>query len=183
MFIFHHDILAERNHIFSVFFGLAKGFGALTDIVATLAMCKLLSTAKTDVHQTKSIVKTIMNYIINRGVIVTVIQTLLVITFYASPKRLDWLALHVNVTKLYANTFFAMLNSREHLKRRLPTHVASSSRHSHSKYHVPLAGSFSAHGHDSEAKEDAGVRADGDNAAYPMSPLPTVSQTVVITKD
>ena len=30
-----------------IFFGLAKGFGALTDVVATIAMCSMLASART----------------------------------------------------------------------------------------------------------------------------------------
>ncbi|KAL0948406.1 hypothetical protein HGRIS_010987 [Hohenbuehelia grisea] len=180
MFIFHHDVLAERNHIFNIFFGLAKGFGALTDIVATIAMCKLLSSARTGMQQTNSMLKSIMNYIIHRGVAVTLVQTLLLITFYAMPKRLDWLAFHVNVTKLYANTFFAMINSREHLKQKHATTAAASfNSQSYSKYHLPTAtSSFAAHSKDVEMQDD---HVSKDSDGYPMNAMPTVTKTVVIS--
>ncbi|KAJ3889120.1 hypothetical protein GG344DRAFT_67361 [Lentinula edodes] len=99
-----------------IFFGLAKGFGAVTDIMATIAMCTYLSNAKTGFStHTDSLIKGLIQYIIERGAVVTLIQTLLLITFFAFPNNLYWLAFHINVTKLYANTFFCMLNARKNL--------------------------------------------------------------------
>ncbi|KAJ8689143.1 hypothetical protein PTI98_013197 [Pleurotus ostreatus] len=105
MFVFHHNVLGDRHRHFELFFGLAKGFGALTDIVATVAMCKLLSNAGTGMSSTHSLLKSLIRFVVHRGVLVTLIQTLLLITFYAAPANLAWMAFHVNVTKLYANTF------------------------------------------------------------------------------
>jgi hypothetical protein len=70
MYIFKHGVLSNRNDTFSVsidsefyikasntenhrkiFFGIAKGAGAITDILATIAMCLFLSTAKTGISQ------------------------------------------------------------------------------------------------------------------------------------
>ncbi|KAF9492358.1 hypothetical protein BDN71DRAFT_1396739 [Pleurotus eryngii] len=120
-----------RQFLESIFFGLAKGFGALTDIIATIAMCILLSGAKTGIQQTNGLLKSLIHYVVHRGVLVTLIQTLLLITFYAAPSRLYWLAFHVNVTKLYANTF-CELNSRDQLKQK-HAHTVSTSYATYSK--------------------------------------------------
>ncbi|TFK38471.1 hypothetical protein BDQ12DRAFT_606166 [Crucibulum laeve] len=129
MYIFQHGVLSNRNNTFSVsvFFGVAKGFGAATDILATIAMCVFLTSSKTGMKQTNSMLKALIQFIIHRGALVTLIQTLLLITFYAIPRSLVWLAFHVNVTKLYANTF-CKLNGREHLKERhlgISTNISS----------------------------------------------------------
>ncbi|EKM50731.1 uncharacterized protein PHACADRAFT_104105, partial [Phanerochaete carnosa HHB-10118-sp] len=105
MVVHKHNVLAARSTPFSIFFGLAKGFGALTDVVATVAMCFMLASSRTGMSGTNSIIDMLMHYIMHRGVLVTLIQTLLLITFHAAPDHLYWLAFHVNVTKLYANTF------------------------------------------------------------------------------
>ncbi|KAJ7197056.1 hypothetical protein C8J57DRAFT_1418968 [Mycena rebaudengoi] len=47
MYVFKHGVLANRNGMFAIFFGLAKGFGALTDIIATVAMCRFLTAVRT----------------------------------------------------------------------------------------------------------------------------------------
>ncbi|KIK54782.1 hypothetical protein GYMLUDRAFT_176682, partial [Collybiopsis luxurians FD-317 M1] len=108
MFVFSHGVLADRNGTFavsSILFGIAKGLGAITDIMATIAMCAFLSNAKTGIRQTDSLVKSLIQYVIERGAVVTLIQTLVLITFFAAPDHLYWFAFHMNVTKLYANTF------------------------------------------------------------------------------
>jgi len=119
MVVHKHLVLGERSTVFSIFFGLAKGFGALTDIVATAALCTYLSSSKTGVAQTNSLIKTLMHFIIHRGILVTLIQSLLLIMFFAVPSHLYWLAFHVNVTKLYVNVFFAMLNARITLNEKI----------------------------------------------------------------
>ncbi|KAF7364221.1 hypothetical protein MSAN_01081700 [Mycena sanguinolenta] len=53
-----------------------------------------------------------MHLVINRGLLVTFGQTLMFILFFTSTARLYWVAVHINTTKLYVNTFFAMLNAR-----------------------------------------------------------------------
>ncbi|KAI0758588.1 hypothetical protein BC629DRAFT_1597899 [Irpex lacteus] len=113
MVVHKHSVLAARSEAFSVFFGLAKGFGALTDIIATIAMCSMLASARTGFDSTNSVIRALMHFIMQRGILVTLIQTLLLITFHAAPNHLYWLAFHVNVTKLYANTF-----CNRHAKRR-----------------------------------------------------------------
>lgn len=124
MVIHKHSVLSARSEAFSIFFGLAKGFGAVTDIVATIAMCFMLANARTGMSGTNFIIRTLMQYIMQRGVLVTLIQTLLLITFHAAPNHLYWLAFHVNVTKLYANTYFAMLHGREHLNQQRSVHAS-----------------------------------------------------------
>jgi hypothetical protein len=64
-----------------------------------------------------------MEFTIQRGTLVTLIQVLLVVTFFAAPNHVYWydrfrfaveltermfcdrLAIHINLTKLYANAF------------------------------------------------------------------------------
>jgi hypothetical protein len=46
-----------------------------------------------------------MHLIINRGILVTAAQILLLVTFFGTPNHLYWMAVHINTTKLYVNTF------------------------------------------------------------------------------
>lgn len=173
MFVYDHHVLGERHHNFSIFFGLAKGFGALTDIIATIAMCILLSGAKTGIQQTNGLLKSLIHYVVHRGVLVTLIQTLLLITFYAAPSRLYWLAFHVNVTKLYANTFFAMLNSRDQLKQK-HAHTVRTSYATYSKGRY--ASNNATHDKDTETQT-----AEEEGKNFPMNGMPTVTKTVIIS--
>jgi len=163
MYMFRHGVLSNRNYYFTIFFGIAKGFGALTDIIATIAMSVFLRSSRTEMVQTNKLINTLIIFIVQRGILVTLIQILLLVTFYALPQRLYWFAIHVNVTKLYANTFFAMLNGRDYLKRP-PAPVYSSRPRSvtHNQYQLSNL----------ETKTDRG---DGILA------MPTVTKTVIIS--
>ncbi|KAF8186641.1 hypothetical protein BJ912DRAFT_1060116 [Pholiota molesta] len=118
MSVFTHGVLSNRNHVFEIAFGFSKGFSALADILATIAMCIFLKSARGGIKRTNSLLDALMRVIMTRGLLVTLTQTLLVISFYALPTDLTWMAFHINVAKLYVNTFFAMLNSRDHLKEK-----------------------------------------------------------------
>ncbi|KAH0580506.1 hypothetical protein H2248_002001 [Termitomyces sp. 'cryptogamus'] len=125
MYIFRHGVLSNRSKMFAIFFGVAKGFGTLTDILATIAMCLYLTSSRTGIAEMNTLVNRVITFVIHRGVLVTLIQALLLVTFYAAPDNLYWFAFHVNVTKLYANTFFAMLNGRQHFKDRRQPHLSN----------------------------------------------------------
>ncbi|KAF7361127.1 hypothetical protein MSAN_01144500 [Mycena sanguinolenta] len=121
MFLYPHSIFMNRNHVFAILAGIAKGFGAAADIVATIAMCMFLKSAETGMKRTSGMLKSLMHLVINRGILVTVAQILLLITFFATAGHLYWLAVHINTTKLYVNTFFGMLNARTSLQERFAT--------------------------------------------------------------
>ncbi|KAJ7664063.1 hypothetical protein B0H17DRAFT_1211478 [Mycena rosella] len=131
MFIHPHSIFMNRNHTFAILAGLAKGFDAAADIVATIAMCMFLKSADTGITRTSSLLRSLMNLVINRGLLVTAAQIILLITFFASAGHLYWLAVHINTTKLYVNTFFGMLNARTALQDKYATgHMSLSTDHS-----------------------------------------------------
>ncbi|KAJ6472671.1 hypothetical protein C8R47DRAFT_722461 [Mycena vitilis] len=121
MFMYPQSIFTHRNQTFAILAGITKGFGAAADIVATIAMCMFLKSAGTGISRTSSMLKSLMNLFINRGLLVTAAQILLLITFFATSGHLYWLAVHINTTKLYVNTFFGMLNARTSLAERYAT--------------------------------------------------------------
>ncbi|KAF8956713.1 hypothetical protein BDZ97DRAFT_1850208 [Flammula alnicola] len=123
MYLFKDGVLQDRNRTFEISFGVSKGFGSAADIVATIAMCLFLNSVRTGMVQTNSLLDALVRLILNRGILVTLAQTLLLVTFYAAPANLAWVAFHINVPKLYVNTFFAMLNGRDRLKEK---HFATS---------------------------------------------------------
>jgi len=119
MFIHSTRILATRISIFNKMAAVAKVPAALADIIATSSLCFSLGYSRTGIRATDSVIKSLIGFAIKRGVLVTLIQTGFLIMFYASSSHMYWLALHVNVTRVYAGTFFAMLNGREALKDEL----------------------------------------------------------------
>ncbi|KAJ7747623.1 hypothetical protein DFH07DRAFT_575533 [Mycena maculata] len=118
MFTQSHNILTDRSYQFSVFVGIAKGAAAVADIIATGALCLFIKAAhaSTGFSKTNSMLKRLIGYILQRGILVTLIQVAFLVIFFTTSTKFAWLALHVNVTRIYANTFFAMLNGRASLK-------------------------------------------------------------------
>jgi len=119
MFLHASNILTTRDRVFNAMAGVAKVPAALADIIATSSLCYSLGYARTGIRATDSVLKTLIGFVIQRGVLVALIQTVFLVIFYASSSRLYWLGLHVNVTRVYANTFFAMLSGRDGLKKEL----------------------------------------------------------------
>jgi len=131
MTLFGHNVLQDRTRSFEISFGVSKGLGAATDILATIAMCLFLNSVRTGMNKTNSLLNSLIHLTLNRGILVTVAQTMLLITFYAFPNSLVWVLFHVNVPKLYVNTFFGMLNARDNIKNKhLGTSVQLQSAHS-----------------------------------------------------
>jgi len=175
MYIFHHGVLFNRHRLFVILFGLTKGSGAITDIVATTAMCIYLTSSKTGIPETTGVLNKLIRFIIHRGALVTLIQTFLLISFYAAPDRLYWMSFHVNVTKLYANTFFAMLNGRQHLRANMSNSITfASSLHSHLPSRTRDKTGFKSDDHHLEEQDHH----HDDLKSYEM---PTVTKTVVVT--
>jgi len=116
MYMHHLGLRAKQDIVFMSFFSTSKGFAFITDALATVAMCLFLASSKSGLPETNSLLKTLMRFVIQRGALVTVTQLLFLVMFLTRPDHLYWLPFHVNTTKLYANTFFAMLNARDHLK-------------------------------------------------------------------
>ncbi|PFH49630.1 hypothetical protein AMATHDRAFT_194576 [Amanita thiersii Skay4041] len=178
MYIFNRGVLANRNKYFSIFFGLAKAFGAITDIIATAAMCVFLKSAKTGMRQTNSLIKTLVQWVLQRGILVTFIQTALVISFYAAPTKLYWFAFHVNVTKLYANTFYAMLNGRSQLKDRKSVITSSRGQYpSGNGKHPHLPNDH----HQQQVVHDISI--DMGSEESDSNQMPMVTKTVVISSN
>ncbi|TDL18544.1 hypothetical protein BD410DRAFT_793087 [Rickenella mellea] len=100
------------------------GFAAMSDIVATVAMCFLLVEFAMDTRRAASLLRHMIMYTVNRGLVVTLIQVLLLALYLRDSLGLSWIPFHMVIGKLYVNTFLAMLNSRRRLKAKssFPNH-------------------------------------------------------------
>ncbi|TFK98996.1 hypothetical protein BDV98DRAFT_606476 [Pterulicium gracile] len=132
MIIDNAHVLTERSLRLEIVVGVSKGAALFADLIATVALCLYLANARTGFKGTDSMIKRLMGYIIQRGLLVTAVQITFVVLFFMSRTRLEWLAFHVNMTKVYANTFFAMLNAREAARGNGPQSGFSDTGGSHS---------------------------------------------------
>ncbi|KAJ7889602.1 hypothetical protein B0H13DRAFT_2666185 [Mycena leptocephala] len=168
MFMFPQSIVVNRNHAFAVLNGIAKGFSAGADIVATIAMCMFLKSADTGFKRTSSMLRSLIHVAITRGILVTAAQILLLVIFFATTGHLYWLAVHITTTKLYVNTFFGMLNARGIIRER---DVATTPHTFLNDVSANYKGLFS----DIGAREK---QADLNTQDYTTSAIPVTSSTV-----
>ncbi|KAJ7060896.1 hypothetical protein C8F01DRAFT_177095 [Mycena amicta] len=108
------------NIHFQVVFGGSKGANAVCDIIATAMMIKYLKdTSKgSDVKSTSNLLDALCQLFMNRGLLVALVQIFTFIMFFAFNNSQYWIAPHLVLTKVYVNTFFAILNSRAHLRKK-----------------------------------------------------------------
>ncbi|KAJ7065429.1 hypothetical protein C8F01DRAFT_1125594 [Mycena amicta] len=106
------------NLHFELVFGFSKGANAVCDILATIMMCKYLSDSKSGIKSTSNLLDALATLFMNRGAAVMVIQVFTFVMFFAFQNPQYWLAPHLVLTKLYVNTFFAILNSRTYLREK-----------------------------------------------------------------
>jgi len=112
MFKHPGSIFMHRTLAFNILAGMHKANGAIADVLATTAMVMFLKTADTGIHRTSSLLRSLVVLVVNRGLLVTLAQFVGLVVLFASTTHLYWVAVHINTTRLYVATFFAMLNSR-----------------------------------------------------------------------
>ncbi|KAJ6540551.1 hypothetical protein B0H19DRAFT_1175835 [Mycena capillaripes] len=106
------------NIRFQLTFGTAKGANAVCDIIATIMMCLYLKSSKTGISSTEKLLDALTMIFMNRGALVMIVQIFTFIMFFAFQNPQYWLAPHLLLTKVYVNTFFAILNSRSYLREK-----------------------------------------------------------------
>jgi len=101
---------------FSVLISIYSGLAAACDIIATISMCIFLMSQNATYSKTKSVLKSLLFYTINRGVLVAIAQVGLLVTFIVAPQQGYWMPFHLSISKLHINTLLAMLNARDTLR-------------------------------------------------------------------
>ncbi|KAG6873898.1 hypothetical protein C0995_009677 [Termitomyces sp. Mi166 len=90
-------------------FSGSKGFAMLFDITSTITMCIYLKRNSSNVTTgTRRVVRFLVFFFLQRGALVTIVQTMLFVVNWAFNQEMYWLTPHLLVTRLYVNTFFAM---------------------------------------------------------------------------
>ncbi|CDO68362.1 hypothetical protein BN946_scf184815.g9 [Trametes cinnabarina] len=103
---------------FSQLGSFALGLGMATDVVTAAALCYFLRGLKTGYNQDDSIVNTLTLYAINTGVITSAISLSTLILYDLMPTNFIFMAFYFVLSKVYANSFFAALNTRRSVRGR-----------------------------------------------------------------
>ncbi|KAH7929264.1 hypothetical protein BV22DRAFT_1116995 [Leucogyrophana mollusca] len=108
------QILATTEN--KIMFGITGSFSAVADVMITASLTVLLSSAKSGVKRTNTVLQKLIVFIVSRGLMVSVTQVLFLIVYLIRPDKLWWVPLHFISSKLYVITMVAMLNERSQLR-------------------------------------------------------------------
>ncbi|KAL5480731.1 hypothetical protein ACEPAI_9671 [Sanghuangporus weigelae] len=80
---------------------IATSFAAACDIVSTAAMCYYLAFRRSAYKETNTLLKMLLFFAVNRGVLVAVAQVGHLALFVAFPSRAYWMPFHLSLSKLH----------------------------------------------------------------------------------
>ncbi|KAL6306998.1 hypothetical protein BKA93DRAFT_130622 [Sparassis latifolia] len=118
-------LIVPRNEWISY---LPLGSASCVDIVIAVSLCYLLSRCKTGFRSMDSMIKLVMLYTINTGMITAICAVTSIVMVAALPNSLWMISFSFVLGKLYVNCFLAMLNARNALHSRNsadPTFISS----------------------------------------------------------
>ncbi|KAG7088545.1 hypothetical protein E1B28_012527 [Marasmius oreades] len=101
------------------------GSAAAADILIAVSLCYYLSQSRTGFKRTDSLISTLIIYTLTTGLMTSVIDIVIVITFTTMPTNYVWLAFFWIVGRCYVNSVLAALNSRDSLRGRVAAREGS----------------------------------------------------------
>ncbi|KAK0221432.1 hypothetical protein IW262DRAFT_1481780 [Armillaria fumosa] len=88
------------------------GVGVLTDMVTAISLCYFLNKLRTGYHKSDSLVNSLVLYAINTGALTSAVSLSTLILYNIMPTNLVFVACFFILSKLYAISFMATLNTR-----------------------------------------------------------------------
>ncbi|EEB99815.1 hypothetical protein MPER_00408, partial [Moniliophthora perniciosa FA553] len=89
-------------------YGLGSSLATLTDILASGAFSWSLKDARTGFKQTDTILQRLFQYLVARGLLVTVAHLCFTTMFLIDPLNLNWFPFHLSLSKLYVITIISL---------------------------------------------------------------------------
>jgi len=103
-------------HLMSRIAVVALALGAATDLFIALALCYYLRKLKSPQQRSNSLVNHLMLYAINTGILTSAFSIACLFCFAFMANNFIFIGLYFVLSKLYANSFLATLNTRTCLK-------------------------------------------------------------------
>ncbi|KAH9168993.1 hypothetical protein EDB89DRAFT_1546568 [Lactarius sanguifluus] len=100
---------------------IGLGSAVVADILIAVSMCWFLYHKRTGFARTDSVIMTLMAYSVNSGLLTSVLTCAALISFSISPFTMYSLVFYWPMSKFYANSLLAMLNSRDYVRERSST--------------------------------------------------------------
>ncbi|KAJ8597678.1 hypothetical protein M405DRAFT_803429 [Rhizopogon salebrosus TDB-379] len=95
---------------------LSLGEITFIDCVIASSLCYLLATSRTGFSNMDSLLTKLMTYVINTGLLTSVISIVAVITCAVMPRDFIYLGIEFLIAKLYVNSYIALLNAPYYLQ-------------------------------------------------------------------
>ncbi|KAF7375368.1 hypothetical protein MSAN_00424300 [Mycena sanguinolenta] len=111
--------VSNWTQISDIAWAVESSFAASTsiDIIISMAMCYYLWRSKGPESRLNSRISTLMQYTLSSGVFTSACSCSCLLTFIFRPNSLAFLALSYILTRLYMNSFMAMMNARQRVHR------------------------------------------------------------------
>jgi len=93
--------------------------GTSSDLSVALALCYLLRGSRTGFQRTDSLIRMLMMYTVNTGLLVALDATAGMFSFVFMPNNFVFLGFYLLLSKLYLNSYLAVLNLRKGLRENL----------------------------------------------------------------
>ncbi|KZT73876.1 hypothetical protein DAEQUDRAFT_761828 [Daedalea quercina L-15889] len=97
---------------------ISLGMGVATDVVTALALCYFLRNLRTGYSKDDSLVNRLTLYALNTGVVTSAISLTTVVLYDIMPENFIFMGFYFVLSKLYANSFLATLNTRRVVRGR-----------------------------------------------------------------
>ncbi|KAI0731100.1 hypothetical protein C8Q76DRAFT_793198 [Earliella scabrosa] len=97
---------------------VALGLGMATDVMTAAALCWFLRNLKTGYSKDDSIINKLTIYAINTGVISSAFSLATLILYNLMPENFIFMGTYFVLSKIYANSFYAALNTRRSVRGR-----------------------------------------------------------------
>ncbi|KAG1740222.1 uncharacterized protein EDB91DRAFT_364564 [Suillus paluster] len=94
---------------------LSLGITTLVDFLIASLLCHLLITSKTGFTKTDMTLRTLVRYTINTGCLTSVCSIACIITDALMPNNFVYLGIEFLLSKLYVNSYMALLNARQYM--------------------------------------------------------------------
>ncbi|KAF8994484.1 hypothetical protein BDQ17DRAFT_1366867 [Cyathus striatus] len=98
---------------------VSLGVGVLTDIVTAASLCYYLNRLRTGYTTSDSLVNSLSKYAVNTGAVTSTVSVAVLILYNAMPdNNLYFAAVYFTLSKMYAISFMATLNTRRQVRGR-----------------------------------------------------------------
>ncbi|KII84182.1 hypothetical protein PLICRDRAFT_373426 [Plicaturopsis crispa FD-325 SS-3] len=102
---------------------LAFASVCVIDVLIAVLSCVVLARLQTQSSRTKSALSTLAMYVLYSGILTSICSLAAIIAYAAMPNNLIFCAIELVASKLYVNSYLALLNARNYLKTRIHTTI------------------------------------------------------------